>query len=90
MSAMERRLAWHTRMRMPLCAYAWTYACRWPEFSGQGLMQLAMGFAGLRLLPSAAWMQGLVQASQQAAAQGKLAPHEAVCACVCLCVCLCV
>jgi len=50
---------------------------RWSDFSGQGLMQLAMGFAGLRVLPSTAWMKSLVEATQRAAAQGQLTSSQA-------------
>ncbi|KAF5837793.1 hypothetical protein DUNSADRAFT_3865 [Dunaliella salina] len=50
---------------------------RWSDFSGQGLMQLAMGFAGLRVLPSTAWMKSLVEATQKAAAQGQLTSSQA-------------
>ena len=50
---------------------------RWHEFSGQSLMQLALGFAGLRVCPSAGWLERLAAAAQAVAARGDLSAQQA-------------
>jgi len=64
--------------------YAVTYAtslprrCRWSEYTGLELMQLAVGFSKLRVPPpSSAWTDSLVAASQNAAAKGGLSDAQA-------------